>query len=592
MSSSEPPSPAASEPRAPRFPFRLKLSALAAALTLVPLPALGLTLASSSEAALAERIVDFHLAVADEILGATDAELARAEDGLDAVGRLLLSDALSEDDAIAAVLRTVEGAEALDQVAIYDADGALIDVVRESASSPAAFAETLPAALRARAAERGAATGPPSAGDGAPSVLLVIPMRAQPVGPPHGYAVSHVSLFRLRERIDRVAGHRLEGRGAHASLLDADGRSLMRTDGDAHLEDLSQHPLLHGGARPDAAIAEQRSYERDGETYLGTLSRDAERGWAVIVEVPTRTALAPVASMRRSILIAVAIATVLALAIGLGFARSISRPIGGLVALARRLGRRELGATVDVATSDELATLADAMSRASVDLAASEARIEEERAIRSDLGRYVAPQIVERVVRREQDMQLGGERRTITVLFADVVGFTPLSEERDPEVVVTLLNELFTILTELVFRHGGTVDKFVGDSVMAMWNAPVDQPDHAARALRAASDMLEWVEIANLAWADHLGVTVELAIGVHTGDAVVGNVGSKRRMTYTAIGDVVNVAARLESIARPQQILTSDATREAAGREQDYRDGGVHVLAGRREPLALYEVVR
>lgn len=153
--------------------------------------------------------------------------------------------------------------------------------------------------------------------------------------------------------------------------------------------------------------------------------------------------------------------------------------------------------------------LGGALNRAASNLAASEARIRHEVAVRTDLGRYVPEQLVERIVRREADMRLGGEKRPITVMFADVVGFTPLTERLPPEVVVGILNELFTILTQIVFKHEGTVDKFVGDCVMAFWNAPGDQPDHVERALEAAEDMQTWLESGNERWKQRYGVTIE-----------------------------------------------------------------------------------
>jgi class 3 adenylate cyclase len=243
-----------------------------------------------------------------------------------------------------------------------------------------------------------------------------------------------------------------------------------------------------------------------------------------------------------------------------------------------------------VTTRDELALLAGAMRGAATDLAESEAQIRREVQIRSDLGRYLPAELVDKVVRREQDLALGGERRVVTVLFADVVAFTPLTEQRAPEEVVTILNELFTILTGIVFRHGGMVDKFVGDCVMALWGAHEPQEDHAVRALEAAEDMMHWLETGNVAWRERFGVTIQLAIGVHTGEVVVGNIGSKSRMEYTAIGDAVNVAARLEALARPQQILTTRATLDAAGDGFDVAEAGAHQLPGRSEPLTLFEV--
>ena len=197
---------------------------------------------------------------------------------------------------------------------------------------------------------------------------------------------------------------------------------------------------------------------------------------------------------------------------------------------------------------------------------------------------------VDKVVKREQDMGLGGQRRQITVLFADVVAFTPLTRELEPEVTVQILNELFTILTEIVFRHDGTVDKFIGDCVMAMWGAPRDEPDHAAKALEAAEEIVSWLEIGNANWKKKYGVTIQIAVGINSGEAVVGNIGSKTRMEYTAIGDAVNVAARLEAIARPQQILITQETMRAAGEGFSFTEIGERTLAGRETPTRLYEL--
>ncbi len=192
---------------------------------------------------------------------------------------------------------------------------------------------------------------------------------------------------------------------------------------------------------------------------------------------------------------------------------------------------------------------------------------------------------------RDHTLALGGQRRTVTLLFADVAGFTSLAERNSPETVVALLGQLFTVLTEVVFRHGGTVDKLVGDSMLAVWNMAEDQPDHAARALAAARDMRRWIDAGNRLWRRDFGATIALAIGVHTGEVVVGNLGSESRMEYTCVGDAVNVASALERLARPQQIVTTEATAAAAARPANLRPLGSHPLPGRLEPFVLFELV-
>ncbi len=573
--------------RAPRVSLRTKLTLLATLLVGIPVPAVGAVLVVQARAALTAQAKELQLAIADDVAGSLERELGRGQDGLDAVGRLLMDDGTAEDAAVAAAIRTVEGTDALDHVAVYDREGALVDVIHEVDSGHPRAPEVLAPALRAEAAADGFALGAVSAGDVGARVLVVVPLRAQPAASPHGFAASSVSLEAFQTRVEGLVERRLGA--AEGSIVVADRALTTVAAAGRHR---GRHPLLGDVARATfrERFAEQRVFERDGEAYLGTLMSVPGRGWVVAVDVPGRVAFAPIGRMQAVVVSTASLVTILALAIGLWTSRSLTRPIAALVELAGKLGRRELGATVEVETTDELRTLGDAMSAASLNLEESEARVRQEEAIRADLGRYLPAEIVERVVTREQSMELGGERRVVSVLFADVVRFTQITEEHDPERVVGVLNELFTILTEIVFRHGGTVDKFIGDSVMAIWNAPADQPDHAERAVRAAMEMHSWLEVGNAAWRERHGIDVRLAIGVNTGEAIVGNVGSETRMAYTAIGDVVNLAARLEAIARPQQTLVTKATRDGAADAFEYVDAGQRRLAGRREPVHLFEV--
>src|SRR5512133_848959 len=223
-------------------------------------------------------------------------------------------------------------------------------------------------------------------------------------------------------------------------------------------------------------------------------------------------------------------------------------------------------------------------------LETSESEIRREVQLRTDLSRFMSHELVDAIVRGEHGLALGGSRAEITVLFADVVAFTPIAESRAPEEAVALLNELFGILSEIVFRHAGTVDKFMGDCIMAVWGAPDPQPDHALRALRAADEMMRFLEVGNEDWRERFGVELELAIGINSGTVIVGNVGSKKRMEYTAIGDVVNVAARLEALARPNQVLLAAPTHSLATNEFQFRSCGERHLSGRSQGIVVYEL--
>jgi len=184
--------------------------------------------------------------------------------------------------------------------------------------------------------------------------------------------------------------------------------------------------------------------------------------------------------------------------------------------------------------------------------------------VRSTFGRYMAPSVIKKILDEGEDgLRLGGQRRHVTVLFVDIRGFTPMSEAAPPEEVVHILNEYLDLVATCIHRHGGTLDKFIGDAAMALWNAPYDTKDHATAAVRAALAMQREAVPLERALSEKYGQTVHFGIGIHTGEAIIGNIGASFRMDYTAIGDTVNTAARLEANAKASQILLSRAVADS-----------------------------
>lgn len=206
-------------------------------------------------------------------------------------------------------------------------------------------------------------------------------------------------------------------------------------------------------------------------------------------------------------------------------------------------------------------------------------------------GRYVAPQVVDEILSvGEENLKLGGTRRQITLLFVDIRGFTPLSEKLPPEEVVAILNQYFDKITRCIFENQGTIDKFMGDAVMALFNAPLLLEDHTFWALKAAKEIKEQGLELQRKVIDMSGVSLSFGIGINTGDAVVGNIGTMNRMEYTAIGDTVNLAARLESNAEPGQVLVSEAVyREVQGRIPLEYVGKITVK-GKSKPVVVYQL--
>lgn len=213
-----------------------------------------------------------------------------------------------------------------------------------------------------------------------------------------------------------------------------------------------------------------------------------------------------------------------------------------------------------------LPTLAGLALHANVGAAGSYLRERQWRErLRRDFSRYVPPSVVDALVAANTAPAVHGERRVLTLLFSDLAGFTAASERLPPEDVARALNAYFTRMTQAVHRHGGTLDKFIGDAVMAFWNAPLPDSAHAAQALACAADMQLAMEELRAQWRGTPFAAVRLRIGIHTGEAAVGHLGSQERFTYTAVGDAVNTAARLEGANKAfgTDILVSAATRAA-----------------------------
>jgi adenylate cyclase len=205
-------------------------------------------------------------------------------------------------------------------------------------------------------------------------------------------------------------------------------------------------------------------------------------------------------------------------------------------------------------------------------------------------GRFLDPRVVRELVAGGiPQTALKGESREVTVLFSDIRGFTTLSERHSAEEVVGLLNDYFSRQVKVIFRHGGTIDKFIGDAIMAFWGAPLPDPAQARNAVAAGLEMVEELEAFRRTLGER-GIAFDIGIGVHTGPAVVGFVGAENRLDYTAIGDTVNLASRIEGQTKGvARMLVSAHTRERCGEAFDFVDHGFYKVKGRTEPVRLYE---
>ena len=217
-------------------------------------------------------------------------------------------------------------------------------------------------------------------------------------------------------------------------------------------------------------------------------------------------------------------------------------------------------------------------------------QVRREALVRSNFERYFAPNVAAEIAQQDTVVPLGGDRRPITILFSDIRGFTSMAESMRPDAIAQLLTEYFSEMVEIIFEHGGTLDKFIGDSVLALWGAPIAHPGDPDRALRAAAAMQAAVRRLNLQWASAGRPEIGVGIGINYGEVFAGNIGSHRRLEYTVIGDAVNVANRLCSAAAPGEILVSEALCQVVKEPAEYEYLPEMALRGRTRAVQVYRV--
>lgn len=219
-------------------------------------------------------------------------------------------------------------------------------------------------------------------------------------------------------------------------------------------------------------------------------------------------------------------------------------------------------------------------------------RIRQQALVRSNFERFFTPHLAARIANSAEAVKLGGDKRRVAVLFSDIRGFTALSETMEPDAIARLLTEYFSEMVDCVFRHGGTLDKFIGDAVMAQWGAPLGESDDADRAMSSAIDMMEALDKLNEHWKQQGRPTLAIGIGLNVGDAFAGNIGSERRLEYTVIGDTVNTASRLCGKAGPGEILVSDDFARALMTPPRMTPMPPMELKNKSQPVPVHRVVR
>jgi class 3 adenylate cyclase len=550
----------------PRWTLRAKWTLASLVVAVAPVVLVGLVVLRAQHEGLARAEKELETAVVDEAASGVLATLGQASDVAARVIALFSDTTLDADARARLIADVVARTPEVAGVAFFDGERRFVD------------------AVAARGTDEGRLRAPPEGAKGFRVLRLsggaIVPRWEAPLtGEVAGFVVVALTGDALAARLADVSLTRF-GAAGRVVLVD-ETRAVLAPPGSA----LPGIFAASGTSMKSFSTELLLTTEYDGR--VGTLRTMPAERWAVVVERPEGEVFAALTAERRAFTLAVAGAAALAL---LASVLSVRRALGPIAALGRlvdRYARRDFAARSGVTSGDELEDLGASLERMADDLAASEKEIAKRARIEEALRRYMPEEAARAAAEGDGAgvLALGGARRRVTVLFADVVAFTGFAERASPERAVAFLNELFTILSEIVFRHGGMVDKFIGDCIMAVFTAE----DGASAALAAAEDMHAFVASNLPRWEKAYAFAVELGIGVSGGEVLMGNLGSAARMEYTVVGDAVNVAARLESLARPRQTL---ATREVvdACPGLSFTPLGAHALRGKAQPVEVFEV--
>jgi adenylate cyclase len=218
-------------------------------------------------------------------------------------------------------------------------------------------------------------------------------------------------------------------------------------------------------------------------------------------------------------------------------------------------------------------------------------QMKKEEMVRTNLSRYLSPQIVEQVINKDVKLNLGGDKKIVTVLFSDIRNFTKITEKFSPEQLVSILNEYFSEMARIIFENQGSLDKYIGDAIVAVFGSLIPLENSARNAVLAASDMMRQMPILNEKWVRQYGLAMDIGIGINTGEVFLGNIGSPERMEFTVIGDTVNVASRFSGLARPGQILVTRETKNLLGSDMQCIELPPTDVKGKTGKMQVCEIV-
>ncbi|MBF0464854.1 MAG: HAMP domain-containing protein [Nitrospirae bacterium] len=354
-----------------------------------------------------------------------------------------------------------------------------------------------------------------------------------------------------------------------STLTKQDSQTLLQTISNVDIKKVKTLEVNYGGDKYVTAIT--TLHNANGYSIITALQRSLN------------DVLKPFYRLRRALYVFFALTLLLSILASLRIARTVTRPVSILVEGVRKIAKGIYTHRVEIRHRDEIGELAEAFNSMSIGL-------EEKELVADLLGKVVSAPIAHELLKKQ--VELGGEEREVTILFSDIRNFTTISENLTPKETLRLLNMYITEMSAIIEKYGGVIDKYIGDAIMALYGAPIGNPDDTDRALNSALDMVEALSSLNKEIEQMGFLPLDIGIGINTDIVLAGNMGSKSRLNYTVIGDGVNVASRLETLTKNEEfkakIIVSSATLIKSTGDYLIRPLGSVVVKGKTEKITIY----
>jgi len=330
-------------------------------------------------------------------------------------------------------------------------------------------------------------------------------------------------------------------------------------------------------------VVQTLSSEEVGGTDVKRVRVQVEQGRSVEIGYSLKPLHEEIRALQRKNAMVAALFVIFGIASSVAFSKFLTRPLATLTKTMEKVSEGDFNQQVATTSRDEIGLLAENFNMMT-------AGLREREKIKSIFAKYISKQVAQEILAHRDELKLHGETREVTVLFADIRGYTSLSENLQPEEIVELLNAYFTVMVDIIFKYEGVLDKFIGDAIMAVWNVPIDQESAAIQAVKAAWEMQHALQAVNERLRREKGKEIHIGIGINTGKVVAGNLGSIKRMEYTVIGDNVNVAQRIESQTPRGEIYLSESTYQQVRSEVDVEPLEPLPLKGKKAPVQVYRL--